>query len=198
MSFSKNLRQLMEKRGVTQGSLGKSVGCAQSTIARILAGDQDDSSKYSRYAPAIALYFNVTLEELLGTSNVPTYLKRAMDRIGELPESTPTHAFRAENPAKQVAIGELPAIAGTASMLVVWDKATPEVPLSPGAILAIYRQRPANLAFVAAKIGERIEILQHIHTRITGSQYYRLGTDSPEQEPDPDILGPFAIFPVPA
>ena len=197
MSFSENLRALMQQHGVSQAALGRAVGCAQSSIARIVAGDQDKSTRYTRYAPAIALYFNVSLEELLGTEHVPIHLKQTMNALRQSPGNAPMHAQRAEDPEKLVAIGELPSIANSASMLVVWDRTTPEVPLSPGSVLAIFQHPPTNLAFVAAERNGRIEILQHIHTRLTGSQYYRVGPDKPEIEPDPNVLGPFVIFPVP-
>lgn len=66
------VRELREQKGISQLSLGLRVGCSQNTISKIEKGEVDPRAGILL---EMARYFGVSVDYLLGVSNIKTYME---------------------------------------------------------------------------------------------------------------------------
>ena len=66
------VRELREQKGISQLSLGLRVGCSQNTIRKIEKGEVDPRAGILL---EMARYFGVSVDYLLGVSNIKTYME---------------------------------------------------------------------------------------------------------------------------
>ena len=66
------VRELREQKGISQLSLGLRVGCSQNTISKIEKGEVDPRAGILL---EMARYFGVSVDYLLGVSNIQTYME---------------------------------------------------------------------------------------------------------------------------
>ena len=66
------IKELREQKGVSQLSLGLRVGCSQNTISKIENGDVEARASV---LVEMAKYFGVSVDYLLGVSNIKTYME---------------------------------------------------------------------------------------------------------------------------
>ena len=69
------VRELREQKGISQLSLGLRVGCSQNTISKIEKGEVDPRAGILL---EMARYFGVSVDYLLGVSNIKTYMELNM------------------------------------------------------------------------------------------------------------------------
>ena len=80
-TFSKNLCGLMESKGIKAHELGVAIGISRQTITQYM---NDEVEPKMRAFKAIAKYFNVSCDYLLGHSIDGNLLSHAINDIGEL------------------------------------------------------------------------------------------------------------------
>ena len=66
------VRELREQKGISQLSLGLRVGCSQNTISKMEKGEVDPRAGILL---EMARYFGVSVDYLLGVSNIQTYME---------------------------------------------------------------------------------------------------------------------------
>lgn len=66
------IKELREQKGISQLSLGLRVGCSQNTISKIENGEVEARASV---LVEMAKYFGVSVDYLLGVSNVKTYME---------------------------------------------------------------------------------------------------------------------------
>ena len=66
------VRELREQKGISQLSLGLRVGCSLNTISKIEKGEVDPRAGILL---EMARYFGVSVDYLLGVSNIKTYME---------------------------------------------------------------------------------------------------------------------------
>lgn len=71
MNFPQRLRELRESRGLSQEQLADSLNIPRSSLTHYEQDDQDRLPRRARLE-AIADFFNVTVDYLLGRSKIPT------------------------------------------------------------------------------------------------------------------------------
>lgn len=95
MSFLglKRIKELLDKRGITQAQFGEIINVSDSTISLYKSGKRQPDFETLFH---IADYFDVSIDYLLGRSDVPTFVKQFEDdnelskissnRYSDLPE----------------------------------------------------------------------------------------------------------------
>ncbi len=83
MDFAKNLRALRKRNGISQKWIAEKLGLAQQTVAKWECNGAEPSI---RTLCALADYFNVTTDQLLGRTSLPEakHLKVKVRRIIQL------------------------------------------------------------------------------------------------------------------
>lgn len=72
------VKELREQRGLSQLSLGLRVGCSQNTISKIEKGEIDPRAGVLL---EMARYFGVSVDYLLGASNIKTYVELNLNTV---------------------------------------------------------------------------------------------------------------------
>lgn len=83
MGFGERLRELRLKRGLTQEALAKRLGFVKSTISQWESGNRVPSEDVLRQ---IAEIFGVSVDYLIGYSDIPDTAERISDAISSDPE----------------------------------------------------------------------------------------------------------------